>query len=392
MAANKSNCDFLRKIDQIDISSYNQFNWFQVMYKMTEERILHSRIIAFLLNPKGSHAQESLFLKLFFEEFGINDFDLNGIVVLPEEDKKKEEDNIDILITNAKKHAIIIENKIFAMDSNRTNDSESKQGNCTQIYQIPRYFCKIQDKGYTVTHIIYLTVKDNKPLFYEKFPKEVKKILKCKDYIQSILNWIDKCIANYPNNDAFKVGLEHYKQATTEFLNDFELALELKEYSAEHIDAAFDFWPKKEINLGDKYQVIKSQFIHVKWHTLHEFYTKLSNEIHKELEVVPNEIDKVEITKTTHYNQKNKTVLTFEYGGNVFYICNDANGFSIGRHVKHKKDEDYKILPYNEYAFFDFTKKKVFKLIVPEKRDELVVEIVKELKDFVIPYNSYSCC
>jgi len=48
------------------------------MYKLTEERSLHSRMIAFLLNPKGSHKQGTLFLKLFFEEFGITNFDLDG--------------------------------------------------------------------------------------------------------------------------------------------------------------------------------------------------------------------------------------------------------------------------------------------------------------------------
>lgn len=374
---------FIKAIEEIDISSYNQFNWFKVMYKMTEERSLHSRMIAYLLNPEGSHKQGTLFLELFFEEFGITNFDIKDVVVLPHEVIKKEEDNIDILITNSNKQAIIIENKIFAGDSNKEEVLENECGNCTHKYQIPRYYYKTQCKGFTVTYIFYLTVKHNKPSFYEDFPQEVKALLQCKDYIQSVLNWMRKCIAVYPADDAFKVGLEHYKQATTEFLNDMQLALKLKQITADYLQEAFSFWLKNQIDTSDKYDIIKSQFIHVKWHTVHEFYTELANKIHDEFKVDVTEVDKEKITAVTHYNSKTPTLLTFKFLDVLYYVCNDKNGLSIGRHIENKTEDDFQILFDKNYAFFDFSNQEVFQLIKPNQSEKLASEIVNALKNFV---------
>lgn len=375
--------EFIRKIEVIDVSSYNQFNWFKVMYKMTEERTLHSRMIAFLLNPEGSHNQSALFLKLFFEEFGILDFDLDKVKVYPEEDKKKEEDNIDILITNAKKQAIIIENKIFANDSNNEIILENVIGNCTHKYQIPRYYYKTQCKGYTVTHIYYLTIRNNKPSFYEDFPQEVQALLQCKDYIQSILNWMGKCIAFYPTEDAFKIGLQHYKQATTEFLNDMHLALQLKDISSQHLKEAFNFWIKKQSPSSDKFHIIQNQFIHVKWHTVHEFFTELARGINEEFKVDVTEVGNEKITAVTHRNTETPTLLTFKFQDVLYYICNDKNGFSIGRHIENKTEDDFQILFDKNYAFFNFSQPEVFQLIKPNESEKLAGEIVNALKNFI---------
>lgn len=377
---------FIKAIEEIDISSYNQFNWFKVMYKMTEERTLHSRMIAYLLNPKGSHKQGTLFLELFFEEFGITNFDIKDVVVSPHEVEKKEEDNIDILITNSNKQAIIIENKIFAGDSNKEEVLDDKNCITTHKYQIPRYYLKTQSKGFAVTHIFYLTVKHNKPSFYNDFPPEVRSLLQCKDYIQSVLNWIGKCIDVYPANDAFKVGLQHYKQATTEFLNDMKLALKLKEISALYFDEAQQFWPtcpKNEIDQDDEHAIIKSQFIHVKWHTVHEFFTELARRISEEFKVDVTEVDKEKITAVTHRNTETPTLLTFKFQDVLYYICNDKNGFSIGRHKEHKSEDDFQLLFDKKYAFFDFSKPEVFQLIKPNDSERLAGEIVDALKNFI---------
>lgn len=375
--------EFIRKIEKIDVSSYNQFNWFKVMYKMTEERSLHSRMIAFLLNPEGSHNQGTLFLKLFFEEFGILDFDLDQVKVYPEEDKKKEEDNIDILLTNANKQAIIIENKIFADDSNKDNLLEEENGKCSHKYQIPRYYYKMKCKGFTVTHIYYLTVKHNKPFFFDDFPLEVRQLVQFKDYIQSILNWIGKCLAIYPKDDVFKVGLQQYKQATTEFLNDMQLALKLKQITTDHLQEAFYFWPKDNIDESDPYYIIKCQFIHVKWHTVHEFYTLLKQNIEEIFNVTVSQIANLDITEGTHHKKKKSLIITFTYNENIYYVCNDVQGFSIGRHVNSIKEKDYKIILNQNYAFFNFKKNEVFQLIDPNETEKVVDEIVNALKNFI---------
>lgn len=70
--------------------------------------------------------------------------------------------------------------------------------------------------------------------------------------------------------------------------------------------------------------------------------------------------------------------------GTIYYICNDAQGFSVGRHVESKTTDDFKPIKTNgDYAYMDFRKEKVFELIQPEKTNELVQQIVNQLKEFV---------
>ncbi len=386
---NKSS--FFRELDRINeeykLSDYNQFNWFKVMYKMTEEKNLHSRFIAFLLNPKGSHGQGDIFLKLFLKDFNITNYNLEGVVVLPDEHTKKEEDNIDILITNSSNQAIIIENKIFASDSNKDEVLEDEKGICTHKYQIPRYYKKVTCNGLTVTSIIYLNVKDTKPSFYDEFPSEVKEILQCRDYIKYVLTWIGKCIDICLEENIFKVGLIQYKQATTEFLNDYKLALDLQEVSSfeENLEEAFKFWTTT--NEDSKYHSIKEQFMHVKWHIVFDFYSELKEAIeanYKERARV-NEIDKEQITKLTHTDKKINTVLTFSVDNIHYYVCNDGKGFSVGRDKKIKEKDDYKVIYRVEnYAYFDFSQEYVFELIKPVKRRKVIADIIEKLREEII--------
>lgn len=380
---------FIQALDRINdvykLSSYHQFNWFRVMYKMTEEKNLHSRFIAFLLNPKGSHGQGDVFLKLFFEEFEIHNFSLEGVVVLPDEHIKKEEDNIDILITNGSKDAIIIENKIFAGDSNKSELLEEEQAGCTHKYQIPRYYRKLACQGFTVRTIIYLNVRDNKPSFYDEFPAEVKEVLQCNNYVKSVLAWIDKCVSACAEESVFKEGLMQYKQATTEFLNDYKLALDLQETSSmpENFEDAFEFWMLDDSKVNSDYRTIKNQFIHLKWHIVYDFYLELqiAIEAHYKERVQVDEIDKGQITNLTHKsNAKVRTVLTFTVDREPYYVCNDGKGFSIGRNLEHKNITDFKYLfTGKNYNYFDFSQRDIFELIMPKHRRLLIEEIVAEL-------------
>lgn len=392
MSQQTNKSSFFRELDRIieeyKITDYNQFNWFKVMYRMTEEKNLHSRFIAFLLNPHGSHGQGDVFLKLFLEDFNIPNFNLEGVVVLPDEHEKKEEDNIDILITNSSKQAIIIENKIFASDSNKDEVLEDEKGPCIHKYQIPRYYNKCICKGLTVTNIIYLNVKDIKPSFYHEFPSEVKEILQSKNYIKDVLAWIGKCIDVCSEENIFKVGLMQYKQATTEFLNDYKLALDLQEVSSlkENLEEAFTFW-----DTGDKdtkYRVIKEQFKHVKWHTVYYFYSELKEALETKYKkrVQVNEVDKEQITKLTHTGSDKKTVLTFSVDNEPYYVCNDGKGFSVGRNKKNKaKGEDYEaIYEKKEYKYFNFSQRDVFELVISAKRKEVIDKILEVLTEKLI--------
>jgi len=117
---------FLQQLDQVsneyNLSNYNQFNIFRVMFKLHDEKYLHSRFISFLLDPNGSHGQGTRFLALFLEVMGVSNYSLDGVTVNPNEQNRGEIHNIDILINNKYKQAIIIENKVFAKDQTKKSN------------------------------------------------------------------------------------------------------------------------------------------------------------------------------------------------------------------------------------------------------------------------------
>ena len=56
-----------QKYDEIAYATGEKFNIFSVLKLETDEVRLHSRLIGELLNPRGNHGQEELFLKLFIK-------------------------------------------------------------------------------------------------------------------------------------------------------------------------------------------------------------------------------------------------------------------------------------------------------------------------------------
>ena len=89
----------------------NDLNVFTILRSAHEEVALHSRFIAFLLDPNGAHGQGDLFLRLFMEECGHPDFKIKTT----ESQVRCEYQNIDIYITDGSNH-VIIENKVWAKD------------------------------------------------------------------------------------------------------------------------------------------------------------------------------------------------------------------------------------------------------------------------------------
>lgn len=84
---------------------FNVFNFINDIFYISEPK--HSRIIAFLLNPRETHGQKELFLHLLLEELGIHNYKENKWTV------NAEKDHVDILITSPYpvRKTIIIENK-----------------------------------------------------------------------------------------------------------------------------------------------------------------------------------------------------------------------------------------------------------------------------------------
>ncbi|WP_293939834.1 PD-(D/E)XK nuclease family protein [Sphingobacterium sp. UBA5996] len=380
--------DFINQINETiakhGLNNYNQFNVFRTMFKMTEEKHLHSRFIAFLLNPQGTHGRGTKFLDLFLEELEMPNFRLDGVTVVPDEVGKSELDNIDILIQNKHDDAIIIENKIFAGDSNKLELDSEKMGDADpNRFQLPRYYNKATAKGLKVVYILYLTIDGRPPSSYDDFLPCVKDLLIRKEYLKHIQQWLTRCISELVDDSDLKRAIVQYKQASLEFLNDIQLAWDLKTITAANLDEGYNFWIKKEIEGVNHAELVLTQFIHVKWHIVYEFFSNLRERIGSTFGVEVFEIENKKITALTHRNIKTRISLSFRKNDVLYYVSNDRVGFSIGMVKESKSKEDYTLMLDNRYANFDFSDKEVFDLINPSSSNDLIDKIVLECQAFV---------
>ncbi|NVZ71732.1 PD-(D/E)XK nuclease family protein [Pseudomonas costantinii] len=144
------------------------FNLFTLLRSGSDEVRLHSRYLAFLLNPQGAHAAGTQLLQLLLDALNIEGFDCHDVTV------DVEYRNVDILIRNAKRQAVIIENKLYAED---------------QDAQLFRYLETLQGEGYQTYPPVYLTLdgRDADPrsclgIDYQRI-----------SYAADILPWLEQC-------------------------------------------------------------------------------------------------------------------------------------------------------------------------------------------------------
>lgn len=197
------------KYEQLNKISGNAFNVFNVINVTSDEVRLHSRFLAELLNPKGSHGQEHLFLQLFTEQLEI-DLDYNSATINVEKHigtkKLITGGYIDIYIKDSNGKSIIIENKIYARD---------------QESQLLRYY------NYNNDNLLYLNLDGNEPSEdsytlskeqLEKLPKDskgkIKLIIdtdfKVISYKNDIIEWLVKCREKSVEFPLLREGITHY--------------------------------------------------------------------------------------------------------------------------------------------------------------------------------------
>ncbi|MBD3591514.1 PD-(D/E)XK nuclease family protein [Bacteroides sp. GM023] len=159
------------------------FNIFSILKLSRVEVRLHSAFIVELLNPKGAHGLKDKFLRSFLTIVNSDiDFDFTSIHVESEFVIGQVNDNgdrggrIDIIIMDKKNHAIIVENKIDAID---------------QPKQLLRYHNYAKEQKYQFL-LLYLTKDgctacdistDKKNLDYA-----------CISYRKHILAWLEHCV------------------------------------------------------------------------------------------------------------------------------------------------------------------------------------------------------
>lgn len=184
----------------------NDFNLFSVLGLETKEVILHSKLLAELLNPNGSHGMGSYFLSSFLEKlneelnkeleikFSLDELDKTTIEIEKDTNGKG---RIDIFIETPN-DVIIIENKIYAGDQEK---------------QLKRYNEFLSENfGEKTKHILYLTLYGTEPSEYstEKIKDNSEKFWKCISYSETIKEWLIQCLKNNNISDKVKIVIEQY--------------------------------------------------------------------------------------------------------------------------------------------------------------------------------------
>lgn len=144
----------------------------------TQETI-HSKFLAELLNPHGSHGLGSAFLEAFYEQIELNELTPKNSSIKTE--FTCPEGKMDIVISN-ENDTVVIENKIYALD---------------QSDQLKRYSEWLNKQEKANKKLIYLTLDGHeasnaKGIDYQQI-----------SYRNDILQWLDKCIAEIFKNSFF---------------------------------------------------------------------------------------------------------------------------------------------------------------------------------------------
>ncbi len=195
----------------------NDFNIFTTLLSVHDEVRLHSSFLAAMLNPKGSHAQGSLFLKLFLQPILPENFnfDYDGAFC------RREFRGIDIFISDGSNH-VIVENKVYATD---------------QHNQVQRYIETVK-KQYPNTCKVcfcYLTLDTREPSKHGLGKYEINARFLRKDdekidyknitYKEHLLVWLDACHQQVQNLKNISVALEQYREVVQKLTGQYRSKL-----------------------------------------------------------------------------------------------------------------------------------------------------------------------
>ena len=258
----------------------NGFNIFSILRKPGEEVALHSRFLAELLNPKGSHGKGDVFQKLFIEQvinnaIGTKDDDWQRSPISTDssfscyyENSEDVDGRID-LVLRRNDCAVVIENKIYASD---------------QKNQLKRYFDAAKEwvGDEAKVYVVYLN------LYGEDVSDWGRGGLANKDYgiityETDIKNWLESCakeafdvphlretIVQYKRLVERLTGQTlsaRYKMKIKELLkqgNNFKLAIEVsKTFESIQLDTQMAIWRELKETLNKSLESKKITFDYV---------------------------------------------------------------------------------------------------------------------------------
>lgn len=248
------------------------FNLFSVLRSSSDEVRLHSRFLAFLLDPKASHNQGAALLNLLLERVGINNFDSSNAIV------EVEYKNIDILVRNPSNQAVIIENKVYARDRDE---------------QLWDYHQQMLVEGYRDIWTTYLTLDGAEPS--EQSKKSLPVIL--ISYEAEIISWLKDCIplvAREPgvresifqyiellqkltSSDQSEIYMSKLKEQILLGENIFVIADINHAFQSVLADLQFDIWQRMTAYQARQYPHLGKPEISATKEAVSDFYKKAKN-------------------------------------------------------------------------------------------------------------------
>ena len=231
------------KYEEIAKITGENFNVFEVL-RLKYAELKHSLFLAELLSPNGSHGLGSCFLELFIQQMkfeNFSEFDCESAQVHTEYPIKYYDNysdgRIDILIIDKRKNAVVIENKINALDLEK---------------QLVKY------DGFAKNHLCNYKILYLKPFVIEPHDRSVaindkeKVKIKCISYKNDIKEWLETCLKESVAYPLLRETLTQYinliNHLTGQAMNH-EMEIEIGEIMAaskESINAVFRIYGSRE--------------------------------------------------------------------------------------------------------------------------------------------------
>ena len=378
-----------------------KFNVFSCLLDSNDERYLHSRFISSLIDPRGFHGLKDVPLNRFVETLGSNfKYSADNIEIYPSSSDWGEYKNIDILlIDRSSKHAIIVENKIYASDSNHEEEG-----------QLERYYRRIiEEDGIPQENIeiYYLTMDGHEPsaesVSTSSKYKELPHIVHCITYGSEILKWLQQCMQIACDKPYIRETIAQYINLIKEMTNDTEVEdrLEIIKIIARNDDTLASA------------KLLFDNYKHVQWHTIFDLFNDFYVELERRGYTCISKVGNKMIDDIVHGGpQKRKQYPSFNIkdknGIIITVACDYDDYFYFGLKSNENKILDKEkvksIVCLNEKCYvdrkwlfnryfdcpddmaidiWDFSMNGTFRIINPNKRRETVKKYLDDMENTI---------
>lgn len=386
----------IEKYDAIDKATGGKFNIFTILERDRSET-RHSRFLAELLNPKGSHGQGGLYLELFYKMFGgefagrwigentffdIEEFSKKAWVHTEQSHSVDNQQGYIDIVIETDRYAIVIENKIDAGD---------------QDTQLQRY---AQSKKNKSVLIIYLSPDLREPSNNSKGVLVNDNIV-LLSYATHIIQWLTSCIRESATLPSVRETLVQYEKLLRKITNQNEENMEkemvnflLRDGNLKIAQEIYNTLPKARATLELTFWIKFSELLSTK---LPEYEFQLRDKY--EESYMLNKI-------FTRSNKNSWLIIPFSYqkkenkSGRFFFFFvgyeENKDMFYIGCYLKENFSPDLKSVellnyPFSRNAHYEyfgkkvgFNREKLFELLNSDKCEALAQESIQDIIPILI--------